>query len=163
MKLGFINDKTNRIIRKLINKYKIPVNFISTPNKSLSNTLKYKQNMKKHKNCAVCDILPDKVKCTNRFLVYKFTCRYCKEFYIGQTSRPFKFRFNEHKRAVNNGCDSSAIAEHCLKCISKQLTDDFDLDIIGMCKDAVDTRLTEARFIKRLIPKINRKKELTVF
>ena len=70
MKLGFINDKTDRIICKLINKYKIPVNFISTPNKSLSNTLKYKQNMKKHKNCAVCDILPDKVKCNNRFLVY---------------------------------------------------------------------------------------------
>ena len=161
-KLGFVNDKTDRKIRKLIHKYDLPVTFVSSSNQNLHQALKNKQEKKKHKNCFVCDLLPNKVKCTDRFLVYKFTCKCCQDFYIGQTSRPFKLRYNEHKRAVSNSCDSSALSEHCKKCNCSQI-DDFGLDIIGMCKDALNTRLTEARQIKQLNPKLNRKKEMTVF
>ena len=163
LKLGFVNDKTDRDIRKLIKKYELPINLVSSPNKTLYNALKFKQKVEKHESCLVCESLPNKMKCTDRFLVYKFTCHHCKDFYIGQTSRPFKHRFNEHKRAVDKGnVDSSAMAEHCLKCRPKRLTD-FDLEILDKCKDALDTRLTEARYIKQLIPKINRRKELTIF
>ena len=128
----------------------------------MTNEFADKPKCNKHDSCEVCEFLPDNVKCNDRFLVYKFTCKHCNEFYIGQTSRIFKHRFYEHKRAVERCSDTSAVADHCLKCKSKKI-DDFCLDIIGKGKDALDTRLTEARLIKQLIPNINRKKELTVF
>ena len=102
--------------------------------------------------------------CNDRFLVYKFNCKKCEEFYIGQTSRPFKYRFLEHKRAIEKNRSSSALAEHRHRQgpgVSSIL--DFDLQILDQCRDALDNKLTEARFIKRLRPKINRKHELINF
>lgn len=48
--------------------------------------------------------------------IYKIECDSCDQVYIGQTSRDFKTRLNEHKQAIeNNFPNKSAVAEHMLK------------------------------------------------
>lgn len=166
LKLNYINDCTDRKIRKLIQRYKIPAKLVNKSNQTIYNNLRFKSKQTKHPNCEICDRLPDRILCTTRHLVYKFTCHLCNDFYIGQSNRPFKFRFNEHCRSLlNKNKNNSALAEHVLqKHHSVNCTiDDFDLSIIDKCNDPVDTRLTEARYIKRLSPQINRKHELIDF
>ena len=164
LKLKFLNDSTNRQIHSLLKKYKIPANLVSVPNKSLYNCLKViDQKNEKHDNCEPCEMLPKRLNCNDRFLIYKFTCKSCDQSYIGQTSRSFKHRFSEHKRAILKQQNTSALAEHNHNGPKNSSIQDFNLEILDRCNDPLDTRLTEARFIKRLRPKINRKEEMTAF
>ena len=163
LKIKFINDKLDRQIKSLMNKYEITANLVSTPNTTLYNALKDKQVSKRHENCNICQKLPERYSCNDRFLVYKFTCVSCGHFYIGQTCRPFKQRYHEHERAVkNNKVNDSALANH-IHADSPKVIDMYDLEVLEKCSDPLDTRLTEARYIKKLSPKINRKHELTEF
>jgi len=43
---------------------------------------------------------------------YKLTCPDCKKAYIGQTSRSFKIRFNEHINAYKNNSHTSKYVKH---------------------------------------------------
>ena len=162
IKIKFTNDKTVRKIRNLIKKYKLSINLVSAPNKTLYQCLKNKHFASKHSDCVICDALPQYYTCSDRFLVYKFTCRSCPKFYIGQTCRPFKQRFYEHRRAIASGSSMSALAEHVHERNDLTILD-FDLDILEKCGDPLETRLAEARWINTLKPALNRKHELTVF
>ena len=101
--------------------------------------------------------------CKDRFIVYQFSCVLCNEFYIGQTCRPFKLRFNEHKRNIAQNSLNSALAEHALKVhVNRGLTiSDFDLKILRRCRTPLEARLTEARLISIHRPQLNRKHEMT--
>ena len=90
MKLYYVNDKTNRLVNKLIAKYNLPIQLVNKANQTLQTTLKNSNTpINRHDNCNICTVLPCKYSCSDRFIVYKFTCNYCKEFYVGQTSRSF--------------------------------------------------------------------------
>ena len=89
-------------------------------------------------NCEICESLPDQYDCTDRFLVYQFTCKVCNEFYIGQTNRPFKQRFLEHKKAILKRQKTSALAEHLHNGLPNSSIIDFKLDILARCRDALD-------------------------
>ena len=81
--------------------------------------------------------------------MYKFTCKYCSNFYIAETSRPFSHRCKEHERSLNQKNLFSALSEHARQAhtnLSVTLKD-FDLDILRHCKSPVETRLAEARAI----------------
>ena len=162
LKMKYINDKTSCKIRTLIKKYDLPVNLVDIPNSNLYSSLQNKPKHNKHENCTVCDWLPSKYTCKDKFFVYKFTCKFCANFYIGQSSRPFKLRFMEHARSFNNKI-SSALADHRSQCKHIVSIDNFTLDILDKCKNPVDTRLSEARCIKSMKPNINRKHELIDF
>ena len=107
----------------------------------------------------MCDFLPTQLSCLDRFLVYKFTCKYCLDFYIGETSRPFKYRFKEHARSLNLKDDKSALSTNAKVVHSSvQLTiEDFDLHIVSRWKTPIETRLAEARAIDWFRPPLNRK------
>ena len=107
----------------------------------------------------ICDALPLQFFCFDRFLVYKFECKTCKNFYIGETSRPFHFRYKEHHKSSLQKKDlKSALAEHAILCPSFIISD-FKLSILSRCRSPVETRLTEARDIDFLRPEINRRHE----
>lgn len=162
-KIKFVNDKFDRQVRSLLNKYSIPANLISCPNTNLANTLKTKNNKQKHDDCNLCDKLPEKYICNDRFLIYKFICKVCGQFYIGQSCRPFKFRYAEHHRAFNSSrSNDSALVSHTHEGRQNSI-DLFNLEILEKCRDPLDTRLTEARYIRNQTPKINRKHELVEF
>ena len=107
----------------------------------------------------VCSHLPDRFTCFDRFLVYKFTCNLCSNFYIGETSRAFKCRYNEHNRSLTNKDEKSALSCHA-KAVHSSLEvtiKDFDLKILSHWKTPVETRLAESRAIDRYRPSLNRK------
>ena len=145
-------------------KYQFQARVINKPAKNLKQLFKDKKESKKHNNCKVCQHLRRQFTCEDRFLVYQFNCKYCSKFYIGETSRPFNFRFKEHERCIKQTNLACALAEHAIMAHNSDLSiDDFDLDIIRKCKSPVETRLAEARAIGTLRPQLNRKHEIGCF
>ena len=116
--------------------------------------------MKKHAHCEVCVHLPDRFRCDDKYLVYKFTCKHCNEFYIGETCRPFNLRYSEHRGSITSKNKISALAEHTThhRDVNMSITD-FYLEILLKCTDPLQTRLSEATAIDRFRPALNRKHE----
>jgi len=50
----------------------------------------------------------------NKSGIYKLTCKTCQHFYVGQTSRNLKQRYQEHVRYIGNNDPQSAFAQHIL-------------------------------------------------
>ena len=156
----FINDRFTRKVNKILNNYSFPVKVASKPNKKLSQCFNYRKKVK-HENCKLCDILPNKYSCDDRFVVYKATCNLCNKFYIGETCRPFYIRVDEHRRCVKNRDRNSALTDHIITDHRENLTfDDFRLEIISKFSSPVETRIGEAQLISTLRPQINRKDEI---
>ena len=88
--------------------------------------------------------------------------KYRFKSYVGQSSRPFYLIYNEHKRSIQQKNNNSAISEHARSehCNMKLSITDFDLVILKKLYSPVETRLTEAMFIERYRPEMNRKEEL---
>ena len=101
-----------------------------------------------------------------RFIVYKFNSTDCNQFYIGETSRPFSQRLNEHKRSIKNKTLHSALSQHALIKHPSYTNDldiiDFHLEIVTKCHSPVEARLAEARAITNQRPQINRKHKKAV-
>ena len=163
-KLDFINDRHRKRINNVLSKYNWNIQLVTQPAKNLKQCFKL-QNKNFHDNCDICKIIAPKFNCQNRFLVYKFTCKECNAFYIGQTSRPFKIRFNEHDRSINKKDQSSALSDHATKAHSNKpfKISDFDLQILRKCHTPLEARLIEARMITTHRPNLNRKYEMTIF
>jgi len=163
LQMDFVNDSCNRKINAILKKYNFKIKLASKPAKYLKHCLGGWYPTKKHDNCNVCQKLPERFRCDDRFLVYKFTCIHCNQFYIGETCRPFKLRFYEHTRSLELGNKISALSEHAIACRSGVNTtiSDFDLQIVKKCADPLTTRLTEAKIIDNQRPPLNRKHERT--
>ena len=164
LQLNFLNDRYAKNVNKILQKYDFPfsIQSVFVPSKSITQCFKNPTKTVKHENCEICPKMHDDLNCSHRFLVYKFTCVLCNEFYIGQTNRPFKLRFNEHKRSIVQNNLSSALAEHASKAhANRSMTiSDFDLQILRSCHTPLETRLTEAKMISLHRPNINRKHEI---
>ena len=55
--------------------------------------------------------------CETKNLIYMIQCNHCNLQYIGETKRPLKYRFNEHRRTTDNPKTKSKptkVAEHFL-------------------------------------------------
>ena len=93
--------------------------------------------------------------------MYKITCNLCKKFYIGETSRPFRLRFEEHRRSLQGGDGRSALSEHAIHDhFDLSLTaDDFYFSFVAKFRTPVEARISEARFIDVLKPQLNRRLE----
>ena len=164
LKLPFLGDRCTRKINRLITKYDIPIRLINMPGKKLAHNLNKKPNTEVNAcNCSVCITLKNKEKCTDRFIVYKYTCNFCEEFYIGKTCRPFITRHKEHANHIKNKNTSSALSEHLLNAHSNGSIEDFRIDFISKLTNARDTAITEAKSINKLKPTLNRKHELTSY
>ena len=99
--LDFVSDSLKRKVNKIIQKYDFDVRLINKPGKSLTQAVSCNSRTKNSCDCNICKELPPKYKCSDRFLVYKFTCNACSSFYIGQTSRPFRLRYKEHMSSID--------------------------------------------------------------
>jgi len=162
IKLDFISDRLSRKINKIIEKYDFNVRLINKPANNLKTLLNSRASTaSKHKNCDPCNLLPDSFNCTVKYVVYKFTCKSCNRFYIGETCRPFYLRYREHRNSVNSKDFKSALSEHIITMHRNEELNlsNFDLQIVSKCKSPVETRLTEAREITNHRDLINRKHE----
>ena len=100
--------------------------------------------------------------CLTRYVIYKMTCQICKKFYIGQTNRPFYYRYREHEYSLHSKTDASALSEHALsehQDVDMSVTD-FKFEFIGVCKNPVQCKIREAKLIESTTPGLNRNHEL---
>ena len=137
---------------------------ISKPAPSLGKVLSKKMNNRAHKNCLLCEKLGNN-NCQSKCVVYKFTCKLCNSIYIGQTARPFYYRYNEHKYSLNNNNENSALSDHVntshINDTHKFRIDDFDIYFLGIYKTPIECKIGEAKWIRTIQPSMNRKEELT--
>ena len=150
-------------VNKLIKKYNIDGNLVSKPCKQMKDALRSSTLRDKHANCDVCAVLPDDCICDCRYVVYCFTCKFCGNFYIGQTARPFYIRYYEHSRSIDSRSNSSALSEH-IKSMHRDECHtilDYDIKFLSRHHTAVEARIEEASSIGKLRPTINRRHELT--
>ena len=94
--------------------------------------------------------------------MYQFSCKLCQENYIGQTARPFHFRFKEHKRSIKDKNGVSALSEHVENNhTGYSLTiNDFNIKFLEIFDNPVDCKISEAKYISQRHPQINRRNEL---
>ena len=93
--------------------------------------------------------------------MYQFTCQFCQQAYIGQTSRPFLARLKEHTSSLKAGNNNSALSEHAKYFHRRNMTiKDFNLMILSKHNSPIESRITEARYIRTKNPGLNRKQEL---
>ena len=160
--LNFVSDSYDRKLNKLKRKYNLPIRITSKPGNKLISSVSNKLDNKNDCACYVCKDIGPKYRCTDKHLVYKFTCLLCHEFYIGQTCRPFRYRVQEHERSLRNRDRKSALSEHNLTVHSDEVMtiNNFNCTIMDKQRTAITTKMAEARCIALNMPKINRRHEL---
>ena len=160
--LNYLSEQASRKIKNAINKYDLNVNLISKPAPQLCQLLRNRNSQREYHNCRICQLLNKDYECTMRYVVYKLTCTFCRKFYIGQTNRPFHFRYKEHEHSLNHQNALSALGEHALhdhSDIRMKMTD-FDVEFVEVHKNPIDCKIGEAKIIQRSEPQLNRKHEL---
>ena len=159
--IDFINDSHLTKIKQILKKHNLPVQVAPRPGKNLKNCFRPAKIVTKHPNCEPCNHMPSKFNCDDKFLVYKFTCNLCNDAYIGQSSRPFKTRFQEHKRSITKKDVKSALSEHFLFHHPEHQCsiNNFDLEILHKGQSPLEARLLEAKLIDSHQPRLNRKHE----
>ena len=156
------SDILNKKIRKLISKFDLDVRLINPGNRKLKDCFQLRKHRPtvKHKNCEVCECLPDKYDCNVSNVVYEFVCRKCGDNYIGKTCRSFRDRYLEHRRSIRNKDGKSALSLHVGVCDCECISD-FDVGILDSGRRSLDIALLEARWIRQKRPVLNRCHELS--
>ena len=166
LQLDFINDATHRKLNKLVKKYDVPFRIVQKPGKQIRSTFSKFNSLNSSTNCSckICESLNNDHACEKRYVIYKFTCSLCGDFYIGSTNRPFRYRFQEHCRSIDNRDSKSALSVHMSSVhfdhTNTSSIDAFTLSFIDIQNNPIKTRLAESELIRKLKPKINRKDEL---
>ena len=161
-KIPFVNDQCNRKIKKLIKKYKLPIKLINEFGHQSASHLGNNKGYRKDCPCNVCkDLQTCKYSCRDRFVVYRYTCIQCGDFYIGKTARMLKTRHHEHKKAIENKSCNSALYTHLMnKHGGIGGIGSFQVGLVRKLFNTRDTTIAEAKAITHLKPAINRRHEL---
>ena len=115
------------------------------------------------KHCHACEN-GLKGKCTKKNTVYKITCQLCKrngrtEFYIGESTRPVRYRFNEHLSDARLRRPDTPLGDHIadshFDASGADINSGFSLEIIGLGRDSAELKITESIKIRDLRPTLN--------
>ena len=102
--------------------------------------------------------------CTQKNVVYAIHCRLCKHEgrsvdYVGESMRPVRLRFNEHRRNALNKTVNTPFGDHFLK---EHNQDDIgtnpnllDLRIVYRAQDHPDRKIAESIVIRGREPRLN--------
>jgi hypothetical protein len=150
----FIDDSFNNKIRRLFREVSndIQVVIANKPAPSLRNLLNKRTNITDRPcNKRQC-ILSSTGKCYLHHVVYEIQCP-CGMIYIGSTIRHLHDRIYEHLRDTN-----SAIKDHGLLCEQFE-RNRLNISILSRQGNEIDLRISEALWIHRKQPSINRRIE----
>ena len=99
--------------------------------------------------------------CSQKDIVYSIKCDLCHDndaVYIGETSRPFSQRFQEHYRSAANPTAKSyknmAFSKHYKTCHEGQ-TPKLTAKILQKTNGSLERKVTEAVLIQKLKPDLN--------
>ena len=99
-------------------------------------------------------------RCHTKNVVYKIVCNLCDEppsFYIGETKRRVRERFNEHLRDAKNKTSKTPFGDHVARRHpeSSISSTSFKISIERTCKDVADLKIAESIEIRNQRPNLN--------
>ena len=115
------------------------------------------------RHCHTCDN-GLKGRCTYKNVVYKITCQICErdgrtEFYIGESTRPIRYRFNEHLSDGRLRKPDTPLGEHIadahFNADTSAINSGFNVEILGRGRDSAELKITESIYIRKLKPTLN--------
>lgn len=96
-------------------------------------------------------------------MVYEIRCKVCDRkdremSYVGESMRPIRLRYNEHRRDAINHTPNTPLGDHFLKEHAQELRMDSDilqLRILFRARDHPDRKIAESIFIRDKRPPLN--------
>ena len=154
LKMPFIDDATNRKLRKLFLNEGLDIR-LAQRTTTLRSILQYKNN---DASCSRKHCVMQAVGCCNfclkRSVVYQINCGNCRKTYIGSTIRYLHDRVREHLTSTY-----SSVYKHLFTCQDGERN--ISVDILRFVSDPVDLRIAEAILIKTHKPSMNSKEEIS--
>ena len=102
--------------------------------------------------------------CTQKNVVYEISCKTCQQqgrgsSYVGESMRPIRLRYNEHRRDALNQTANTPFGDHFLTVPHQNevLTDPkfLILKILYKAQDHPDRKIAESLFIRKRTPPLN--------
>ena len=133
--LGPASSTVSSKLTQLLGEFypQVSLRIVYTDGNTLGNHFSFKDKIPKH--------------CLSN-VIYKYTCGFCQEFYIGMTCRQFRNRICEHC-----GLTFSEIRNHCNKEHQKHVGPD-GFEIIALLRHKADLETLESLYQRSLKPKI---------
>ena len=149
--LPYLGDAHDYQLRRIFLREGIPIRIYRRSN-SLRDFLRPKRG--EYQKC-IWDDCPTRrnEKCFLKNVVYKLTCRPCNQSYIGSTARALHERIRYHTSRW-----TGSTVHHHLKICGRGRAN-IDVFILSHECDAINTRLAEARIIRKENPSLNERDE----
>ena len=100
-----------------------------------------------------------KGSCHVKNVIYRIDCLVCNEgesFYVGETRRSVRLRFNEHVRDAKNKRGETPFGMHQQQHTETELnSSNLRLHILHKARDGPDRKIWESIFIRDLQPSLN--------
>ena len=105
-----------------------------------------------------------KGKCATKNVVYKITCKMCEvkrrdESYIGECTRPVRYRFNEHLSDARLRKPDTPLGEHIADVHTNvshtDINSGFKIEIINLGRDSAEIKIAESIQIRNRKPSLN--------
>ena len=167
MRLPYIDESTKRRVEGIVrgSKWNIRLSWLSGPtleNKLVKSALEPPKCPSRNR-CHTCRCgLED--RCLTRNVVYKISCKLCEsagraQFYIGESKRPIRYRFNEHLGDARLRRLDTPLGEHVLEwhadIPSSNVNDSFRIEILSADRDVPEVKIDESIHIRNLTPTLN--------
>ena len=168
MRLPYINETIVRRVNGIIRGAKAPVKPVwmskdSIQNRLISSALVSPPCPSGKKKCHAC-MNGLRGKCNTKNVIYQITCNLCEakqlnEFYVGECTRPVRYRYNEHLSDARLRKLDTPLGEHVLKehpdLSNTTINASFSIKILDRGKDCAEVKIKESIFIRDLKPSLN--------
>ena len=168
MRLPYIDETIVRRVNGILRGSKAPIkpvwiNENSLQNRLISSPLTRPPCPSGNKMCHTCDN-GLQGRCNIKNVVYKITCERCEgarrnESYVGECTRPVRYRFNEHLSDARLRRPDTPLGDHSMQfhpdLSNSELNKSFRIEIIDRGKDCADVKIKESIQIRDLGPSLN--------
>ena len=168
MRLPYINETIVRRVNGILRGSKAPIkpvwiNKNSLQTKLISSALVQPPCPSGNKKCHACENgLRD--KCNTKNVVYKISCTTCEanqrnECYVGECTRPVRYRYNEHLSDARRRKLDTPLGEHILHfhpdITADHINNMFHIEILDRGRDCAEIKIIESIQIRNLRPSLN--------
>ena len=161
--LPFVDDSLSRKVEAIIRNSRLNIRIAWKGGESLKNKLVRSAHHPVPcpgggRQCGCCEA-GLRGRCHTKNVVYRMDCLLCntdESFYIGETRRSVRLRYNEHIRDAKNKKTDTPFGLHQTKHPDQQLTcSNISIKILRVSKDGPDRKILESIYIRDLKPTLN--------
>ena len=168
MRLPYIDEATKRRVEGIVRGTKWDIRLTWLNGQTLKNhlvrsALEPRKCPTNKQRCHTCRCGLEN-KCLSKNVVYKITCKSCHSdgsphFYIGESKRPIRYRFNEHLGDARLRRLDTPLGEHVLELhrdmSSEEVNNAFRIEILSADRDVPEVKIDESIHIRDRAPTLN--------